>query len=215
MLIFCRVFSLNGWHLRKIFSNYEKISDQQINKDKSKVHFGPYFRPSVRRSIKRILAFTEGVLPFTYLGVPIFCGVPHRSHLQLLTDKIISKFARWKDNSLYMAGRVYLVELVILSSMVYAMLIYRWPVSLLRAIERSICNFIWIGDVSHKGSVMIKWYRMYAPKMNGGLALHSIPRVFHVSSSIWVGIRQHYSTLLKDSRWLICKQSQVQFWLDN
>ncbi|KAL8546391.1 hypothetical protein ACS0TY_006207 [Phlomoides rotata] len=56
-------------------------------------------------------------LPFSYLGVPLFRGSPKAAHLKSTADRIIAKFAGWKRSALSMAGRVCLVNLVIVSSL--------------------------------------------------------------------------------------------------
>jgi len=54
--------------------------------------------------IQRHISCTHGLLPFNYLGVPIFVGVAKRRFLQPLTDKVKLKIAYWKGKSLSMMG---------------------------------------------------------------------------------------------------------------
>ncbi|KAI9174281.1 hypothetical protein LWI28_014953 [Acer negundo] len=51
-----------------------------------------------------------GQLPFSYLGVPLFQGKPRKAVLQPITDKILSKFAKWKGKSFFLAGRATLIR---------------------------------------------------------------------------------------------------------
>lgn len=79
-----------------------------------------------------------------------------------------------EGSSLLMAGMIFLVESVILSSLVYSMMIYWWPRSILKEIEQSMHNFIWSGDIHKRGSFTIAWARYCALKSNDGLGIRSI-----------------------------------------
>lgn len=73
-----------------------------------------------------------------------------------------------------MAGRICLVESLILGSLVHSMMVYRWPGSLLKELDSAIRNFLWTGDVSQRGNVMVAWSRCCAPKSKGGLGMKSL-----------------------------------------
>jgi hypothetical protein len=75
------------------------------------------------------------VLPFVYLGAPIFKGKPKKCHLQPIADKIKAKLSAWKASYLSMAGRMQLLKSVIQGMMVHTISIYSWPSSLIKNIE--------------------------------------------------------------------------------
>lgn len=128
----------------------------------------------MRRRIKGLLQISEGCFPFSYLGVPMFVGSPRRSHLQPIVDKIIAKFTNWIGHSISMAGRICLINSVITSSLVYSMMVYKWPTALLKKLEAAMRNFSWSGDITKKGAVMVSWSRCCYPINEGGLNLRSI-----------------------------------------
>lgn len=103
----------------------------------------------------------------------MFAGTPKRIHLQPVVDRIIAKCSDWIGHSVSMAGRVCLVKSVIMSSLVYSMMVYKWQVSLMRKLEAAMRNFIWSGDIMKKGSVTVSWIRCCTP-VEGGLNLRSI-----------------------------------------
>jgi len=80
------------------------------------------------------------VLPFTYLGVPIFVGAPKCRFLQPLANKVKLKLASMKGKSLSMMGRIQLV--VITRFLTYSFNMYKWHVSLLKQVEQWCRNFI-------------------------------------------------------------------------
>jgi hypothetical protein len=90
------------------------------------------------------------MVPFDYLGVPIFKGKPKKIHLQALTDKVKSKLASWKGHSLSLMGRVQLVQSVIHGMLLYSFKIYSWPRSLIKLLDSCIRNFVWSGSIDTK-----------------------------------------------------------------
>ncbi|XP_057808979.1 uncharacterized protein LOC131023456 [Salvia miltiorrhiza] len=96
ILIFCKATQSNARTLHKILDFYGFISGQVFSPEKSHLYFSEKVASPVKRQITRILPISEGSLPFTYLGVPIFRGKPKASHLRAILDRIINKFARWK-----------------------------------------------------------------------------------------------------------------------
>lgn len=174
VIVFCRATQANCRALLRIFTQYAAWSGQVFNPQKSRAYFSTYISRARRLRMCRLLGIVEGSLPFTYLGVPLFRGAPRVRHLQALADSIISKFSKWKGSSLSMAGRVCLVQSVIQGAFVHSMMIYRWPVSLLKRMEASIRNFVFTGNILKKAIVSVSWKKCCAPKLEGGLGLRSL-----------------------------------------
>ncbi|KAK6149326.1 hypothetical protein DH2020_016851 [Rehmannia glutinosa] len=123
--------SANARILLQILTLYADISGQAFNPRKSKVYFGSRVSNHVRGRVQSIMGIHLGAFPMTYLGAPIFKGVPKAAVLQPVFDKVILKFRIWKGTSLSLARRVCLVNSVITSSLVHTMMVYKWPRSLL------------------------------------------------------------------------------------
>jgi hypothetical protein len=121
-----------------------------------------------------LLGFTQGSLPFTYLGAPIFKGKPKKIYFQSIADKIKLKLASWKTSLLSIASRVQLVKSVVQSMLLHTMNIYSWPVSLLRDIERWMKFFIWSGDINKRKLVTVAWKKVCATFEEGGLNVRSL-----------------------------------------
>jgi len=56
--------------------------------------------------IQRILSCSHGFLPFNYLGMSIFVGVPKCRFVQSLADKVKLKLVSWKGKSLSMMSPI-------------------------------------------------------------------------------------------------------------
>ncbi|KAK2652371.1 hypothetical protein Ddye_012227 [Dipteronia dyeriana] len=185
-----------------------------------------------------------GRLPFSYLGVPLFREKPKKSMLQPIADKILSKFASLliRRKALSLAGRTTLIKSVITRSFVHSFMIYKWPSSLLRLVNRSS---------EETKLIRVAWGRCCKPYSQGGLGLKDLgllndsllkkltwkfmtSKSFafsflreqyltqlqkshggYVTSSIWPSFHSHYSDLLKKGIWLVRENSQRDFWRDN
>lgn len=97
----------------------------------------------------------RGLLPFVYLGVPLFVGTPKGFWLQSLADRVVGNFSKWKGSSLSMACGLALVKSVIYYSSLDSFM-YKWPAMLLFRLEKLARNFIWPGDIMMSRSVTVK-----------------------------------------------------------
>ena len=77
--------------------------------------------------------------------------------LQPITDKIFSKFAKWKGKSLSLAGRATLIRSVITGSFVHSFMIYKWPSSLLSLINRKLGNYLWTSSCEETKFFLVAW----------------------------------------------------------
>lgn len=119
--------------------------------------------------IANLLGFSAGSLRISYLGAPIFKGKPKIIHFRAITDTIRLKLYALKVSLLFIAGRVQLVKSVNQSMLLHTILIYFWPVALIKESERWIMNFIWSGDVMQRKLVTVSWAKCCQP-----LSLRSI-----------------------------------------
>ena len=94
--------------------------------------------------------------------------------LRPIADKILSKFAKWKGKSLFLAGCATLIRSVITSTFVHSFMIYKWPSSLLSLINRKLRNFLWTGSCEESKLVRVAWDRCCRPYSQGGLGLKDI-----------------------------------------
>lgn len=79
-------FSIIGT-IKGIFSRYDNCSGQTCNPFKSILYVGS-MSLARRDLLASIIGFSMGQMPFTYLGVLIFKGMPKSPYFQPITDKI-------------------------------------------------------------------------------------------------------------------------------
>ncbi|XP_057786555.1 uncharacterized protein LOC131004001 [Salvia miltiorrhiza] len=173
IILFSTATVRNARKIKDILNYYGSISGQVCSQEKSNLYFARGVTTDRRRAIQRVMGFSVGILPMTYLGVPIFVGRPRASYFMPIFDKIVQKFARWKGLQLSIAGRLCLVRSVIQSSIVHSMMVYKWPKSLLHSLDRKCRNFIWTGSIDQQPRCSVSWRRVCAPKEEGGLGIRS------------------------------------------
>ena len=76
--------------------------------------------------------------------------------MQGLADKVLAKCDSWTGKMLSMAGRFALVNSVVYGTFFHSFMIYKWPLMMLKSMEKSIHNFIWMGSISEKKLVTVK-----------------------------------------------------------
>ncbi|XP_019432659.1 PREDICTED: uncharacterized protein LOC109339643 [Lupinus angustifolius] len=197
----------NFLSLKHLVNEYASASGQHINANKCKF-YSTNASPRKLANLKTYLGFSDGSLPFSYLGVPITIGKPKKTHLQPIADKILAKLAKWKGTSLSIMSRVELMKSVIQSMLMYSFHIYKWPTQLLKNVDRKIRNFIWSGDTEVK---KLEWARFY--KNRFGCNRSTPTRYF--KSSIWPGIKDHWHLVFNNSIWLVGERLNINFWKDN
>ncbi|XP_057860364.1 uncharacterized protein LOC131069069 [Cryptomeria japonica] len=94
--------------LKSALNLYERASGQMVNRAKSSIFF--FNTPEVRRKkIANILGCSDGVLPSTYLGLPLGSKPSDYFWLSLI-DHFNRKLAGWKGGLLSQAGKVQLLK---------------------------------------------------------------------------------------------------------
>lgn len=173
IMVFCKGTRSNLTNLMALFHSYGQASGQLLGLDKCKFYVSHMTPPHIA-TLSSLLGFSQGHLPFTYLGVPLFVGKPKRIHLAPIVDKIKAKLSSWKGKLLSIMGRVQLVKSVIHGMLVYSFHIYSWPLALIKHLDQCIRNFIWSGDIYTRKVVTVAWSTMCLPLSEGGLGLRSL-----------------------------------------
>jgi hypothetical protein len=176
IMVFCKGSSANVKNLTNLFVRYAQTSGQIVNPQKSSIYSGS-IPPQRLTQISHLTGFQIGTLPFTYLGVPIFEGKAKTIYFQPIADKVKLKLSAWKASLLSLAGRVQLVKSVIHSMLLHCILVYSWPMSLIKDLERWMRNFIWSGDVNKRKLVTVAWHKVCLPIKEGGLGVRSLSKV--------------------------------------
>ena len=90
--------------LMHTLKEYEKISGQLINGDKSHFILHSSAFNSTRDRIKRLTGFKQNQGPITYLGCPLFVGRPRNVYFSDLMNKVVSRITGWQTKQLSYGG---------------------------------------------------------------------------------------------------------------
>lgn len=174
VIIFIEATHSNGRNMTKLLENYGNLLGQKFNTSKSSVFFSPSAPSRFKQYITRCTSISAGLMPFIYLGVPIFRGAPKVVHLAPTTDLILNKFNLWRGHTLSLAGSHCLINNIIASSLVHSMMVYRWPKALLNRLKVVIRCYLWTGNVTKKGFANVSRKMCCAPLAEGGFGIRSI-----------------------------------------
>lgn len=92
ILLFCRGSLNNIKKVVKILYLYGNMANQHVNWEKSHIFFGSSILASRRMQLVQEVDIRYSVIPFKYLGLPLFKDKPKVSHLKPMADKMLSHF---------------------------------------------------------------------------------------------------------------------------
>ncbi|XP_075098963.1 uncharacterized protein LOC142175861 [Nicotiana tabacum] len=95
------------------WGNYEKISGQMINKDKSSYYMHSKVANGLFQAVGAITGFARAKFPFTYIGCPIFYTRRRKDYYEDLIKKVKAKLHSWKGKLLSFGGKATLISSVL------------------------------------------------------------------------------------------------------
>ncbi|XP_062104537.1 uncharacterized protein LOC133815748 [Humulus lupulus] len=127
--------------------------------------------------IQRVLeasGFSRSQMPFKYLGIPICAKKILAKDCELLLEKMVARIRTWSSRNLSYAGRIILINSVLISIHSYWSQIMLIPKQVLKRIN-SICRaFLWKCQADYEGAGNVAWEKVCRPKKEGGLGFRNI-----------------------------------------
>jgi hypothetical protein len=120
----------------------------------------------VKRAVLQNSGFTEGTLPFKYLGININAKKISKGDCQILIDKVVARLRTWGFSY---AGRALLVNSVLLTLHSYWASIFIIPKAVIDGIITVIINSLWDGKAVSSRTPPIAWDLVCRKKKQGGL----------------------------------------------
>ncbi|KAK5819432.1 hypothetical protein PVK06_024432 [Gossypium arboreum] len=168
--------------VREIIKEYEEISGQRVNFEKSLIYFRANVVANVKDTITNILGVRLTSNPKKYLGLPMMVGRRKNWAFANFLDWFRRRIAGWSLRYLSMGGKEVFVKSVLQSTPVYVMQCFTLPKILCRKLEGIMNKFWWSSNKSNKGIHWSNWDALCKPKSVGGL-------VRHISSN-WTTVNQ-------------------------
>nr|XP_016511576.1 PREDICTED: uncharacterized protein LOC107828724 [Nicotiana tabacum] len=179
-----------------VLGNYEKISGQMINKDKSSYYMYSKVANGLFQAVGAITGFARGKFPFTYLGCPIFYTRRRKDYYEDLIKKVKAKLHSWKGKLLSFGGKATLISSVLQSMPVHMLSVLDPPNSILGHLHKTFARFFWSTKEEGRSRHWASWQNLFLPKEEGALGFRSLNDVsralfaklwwrFRTTKSLW------------------------------
>lgn len=129
------------------------------------------------RDLERVISEESGIKSTKdlgkYLGMPVLQKRINKETYGDILEKISTRLAGWKSNTLSFAGRLTLTKAVISSMPVHAMSTIALPKSTLESIDKASRAFLWGSSQEKRRQHLMSRKRVCRPKGKGGLGIRS------------------------------------------
>ena len=149
------------------FHDFTLCSGLKANMDKSSIVFGGNCSQFQQECLD-ITGFSEGKLPFRYLGLPITASKLSKSECSLLVEKITGKMRTWASRHISYAGRVVLINSVLFGMYNFWAKVFFLPHEVVLKVTNICRNFLWGGSEAYNKAPYIAWDTMCTSRKQGG-----------------------------------------------
>ena len=205
-----------------VFDEFELWSGLSISLEKSTI-FMAGVSVVERCRILTNFPFAVGELPVRYLGLPLLTqAMRARDYLPLL-EKIRGRICTWTSRFLSYAGRLQLIQSVLVSIINFWSAVFRLTSQCIREIEQLCSAFLWSGPALKTSGAKVAWVEVSKPKNEGGLGIRSLKEInfvyglklvwrMLVGGSLW-GKWVQTNLLKRKSFWEVKESSQIGSWI--
>nr|XP_004237272.1 uncharacterized protein LOC101266714 [Solanum lycopersicum] len=182
--------------IMRIIEDYEKVSDQKVNKDKSFFMVTSKTSQYIIGDIKLVTSFCMKNSPIHYLGCPLYIGGQRIIYFSEVVEKVIKRISGWQSKILNYGGKVTLVKHVLQAMPIHILAAMSPPKTTLMYIKREIAAFFWGVDKDGKKYHWASWNTLDYPTMEGGIGVRLLDDVckafqykhwweFRTKGSLW------------------------------
>ena len=168
-LLFFRANVASAQEIKEILQIYCKVSGQQVNMDKSSIHFAKGVPQSTKGEIMNLLEVHNMSLSDKYLGMPSDVGVSVSGAFKYLKDRVWKWVQGWMEQSLSARGKEILIKAVAQAIPTYSMSCFKLPRGLCEHINSVLRKFWWGSKEEKRKTCWVAWDDMTKPKFCGGL----------------------------------------------
>ncbi|KAJ0507530.1 hypothetical protein HanIR_Chr11g0507201 [Helianthus annuus] len=143
-----------------------------------------------------ILGCEKGSLPFSYLGLPVGSNMGLVKNWKPVIDRFENKLSLWKARTLSFSGRTTLVKAVLGNLPTYYFSLFSAPVHVIKYLEKVRRKFLWGGCLEKNKMCWVPWFKVVAPKQQGGLGIGSLASMNKAMMVKWIVKFRNESTHL-------------------
>ncbi|KAJ0511208.1 putative RNA-directed DNA polymerase [Helianthus annuus] len=163
----------NLLNLARLLRCFHLSSGLKVNFNKSQL-FGVGVPPDIVESKATILQCKTGAFPFTYLGLPVGANMGLVKSWKPVIQRFEEKLTLWKARTLSFGGRVTLIEAVLGNLPTYYLSLFNAPIQVIKQLEKIRRKFLWGGCLEKNKISWVPWFKVVAPKKDGGLGIGSL-----------------------------------------
>lgn len=134
-MLFCNATISDYDVICSILRQYEEVSGQQVNLDKTTIYFSPNTSLATKNSIMATLQVSQDSKIDKYLGVPLVFGNSKKYHLRSIKDRIEKHIMSYRECQPSQAGRGILIQSILQSIPLYYMSCYLLPKSFIHELN--------------------------------------------------------------------------------
>ncbi|XP_074302885.1 uncharacterized protein LOC141637220 [Silene latifolia] len=202
LLMFCKGDVNSIMLLLRVVATFSATSGLRVNAAKSEVVFNGV-APGLKQDITEISGFTEGMLPFKYLGIPIQARRLTKTDCNVLIKKIVLRVRSIGARKLSYAGRLVLINSVFNTLHNYWASIFFIPKGVIKRIEAICRYYLWNGDTEYHRYPLVAWHNVCCSKKDGGLGIKE--------AGVW-----NVATVGKLVNWIYTKADRLWvLWIDH
>lgn len=113
-----------------------------------------------------------GILPITYLGIPVPASRLYVVDWARMEEKSAKKLDVWQGNSASIGGRTILINTSLTNTAIYFMSMFITPMTVIKRMDKNRTKFFWQGGSLKKKYHLVKWTVIC--KSRGGLGVKDL-----------------------------------------
>ncbi|KAG7557811.1 Reverse transcriptase domain [Arabidopsis suecica] len=212
--------------IRTVLEKFCLASGQKVSLEKSKI----FFSNNVSRELERLISAESGIESTRelgkYLGMPILQKRINKETYGEVLERVASRLAGWKSQTLSFAGRITLTKAVLSSIPIHTMSSIILPAATLDRLDKMSRTFLWGGKPDKKKMHLLSWKKVCRPKAEGGLGIRGAKlmnkalvakvgwRLLNDETSLWARVlRSKYKVgAAQDHTWVVPKSNWSSTW---
>ncbi|KAJ8427720.1 LOW QUALITY PROTEIN: hypothetical protein Cgig2_022194 [Carnegiea gigantea] len=147
--------------LMNAFHEFTRSSGLTVNLDKSNIVFGGDCL-HIQQECLNITGFTEGQLPFRYLGMPITASRFTKEECSILVEKITPKV------------HISIGQYSVIWHVQFLSSIFILPQEVVNQVMKMCRNYLWGGSENYKKILYVAWDKICTPKKHRGLGVKNL-----------------------------------------
>ncbi|CAL1384042.1 unnamed protein product [Linum trigynum] len=156
-------------NLIEVLNEYEELSGQRVNLDKSAVCFSKNIALADQEFLAAILGVGAVGVHDKYLGLPSLIARSKMDTFRYLEEKLLARLQGWKRRTLSWAAKETLIKSVALALPLHVMSYFKLPLALCRLLDKHVARFWWGVEEGKSKIRWISWRNLCSSKHEGGM----------------------------------------------